>query len=102
MSLYPPFPKTVNQQRQFVLESALAASRSSSLSSIGKGTGLKGFFSGLTGGTDKSGNDRLSRGSSLKTGSSPLSSPLKASNTGRVESMKKEIKIESSMSLLHL
>lgn len=102
MSIYPPFSKNVVQQRRFVLESSVAASKSGSVSSINKGSAIRGFFSSITGNSDKSNGDRLSRGSSLKTGSSPLSSPAKTSNADRIEELKREIKMDSSMSLLHL
>lgn len=102
ISLYPPYSKTVNQQRRFVLESAVIESKYGSFSSISKSTGIKGFFAGLTGSSDKSNCDKLSRGSSLKNGSSPLSSPSKLLSNTRAEELKREIQIESSMSLLHL
>lgn len=102
ISIYPPYSRNVNQQRRFVLESAVAASKSGGLSSINKTSGIRGFFSGLTSGSDKSNTDKLSRGSSLKNGSSPLSSQAKQSNNGRMDELKREIRMESSMSLLHL
>lgn len=102
ISNYPPHSKNINHQRRYILESAVAAAKSGSLSSLNKGSGIKGFFSALSGGSEKAGGDRLSRGSSLKNGSSPLSSPTKISNTNRIDEMKKEIQMESSMSLLHL
>ena len=102
ISLFPPYSKTVNQQRRFILESAVIESKYGSLSSINKSSGIKGFFSGLTGCSDKSNSDKLSRGSSLKNGSSPLSSPSKLQSHARAEEIKREIQIESSMSLLHL
>lgn len=98
ISIYPPYSKTVIQQRRFVLESAVSASKSGSISCINKNSGIRGFFAGLTGNSDKSSSDKLSRGSSLKNGSSPLSSPSKL----RAEELKREIQMESSMSLLHL
>lgn len=102
MSNYPPYSKNINYQRRFVLESAAATAKSGSLSSINKSSGIKGFLSALSGGSEKVGSDKLSRGSSLKNGSSPLSSPTKLANSHRIEEMKKEIQMESSMSLLHL
>lgn len=101
ISIYPPYSRSVNQQRRFVLESAVAATKSGRVSSINKNSGIRGFFSGLSGKSENS-SDKLSRGSSLKNGSSPLSSPSKQSNTGRMDELKREIQIESSMSLLHL
>lgn len=102
ISIYPPYSKSVIQQRRFVLESAVSTSKSGSTSCINKNSGIRGFFNGLTGNSDKSNGDKLSRGSSFKNGSSPLSTPSKLSNNARAEELKREIQMESSMSLLHL
>lgn len=103
MSIYPPHAKNILQQRRFVLESAIAASKPGGFSLVNnKSSGLRNFLSGLTGSTDKLNSDKLSRGSSLKNGSSPLSSPSKISHAARIDELKREIKIESSMSYLHL
>ena len=102
MSIYPPHTKNILQQRRFVLESAIAASKPGGFSFVNnKSSGLRNFLSGLAGSTDKLNSDKLSRGSSLKN-SSPLSSPSKMSPAARIDELKREIKIESSMSYLHL
>lgn len=101
-SLYPPFSKNILQQQRFVLESVYAASKPSGFSIISKSSGLKSFLSSFTSSgssSDKSNGDRLSRGTSLKTNSSPLA-PTPAKQ--QADEIKKELKMEVSMSLLHL
>lgn len=100
ISLYSPYSKNVSQQMRFVLERAIVASKSGSFKTSGKGSGFKNFLCSLAGVGEKSQGDRLSRCSSLKN--SPLSSPSKPSVDARIEELKKEIKMDSSMSLLHL
>lgn len=103
ISIYPPYARNILKQRRFVLESAIAASKTGGLSFVNnKSLGLRNFLSGLSGSTEKLKGDRISRGSSLKNGSSPLSSPSKMSSAVRLDELKREIKIESWMSHLHL
>lgn len=88
-TLYPPHSKTVLQQQRFVLESALSVSKS----------GVKGFLQNLMNKAESALNSheqKLARGSSLKAGSSPLSSPQKTAD------IRKEIELEGGLSHLHL
>ena len=96
-SVYPPYEKQVQQQQRFVLENAVALSKSFSRAA---GT-IRGFFSSLLNRSEsqrsQSVADRLSRGPSVK--SSPLASPSKP--TARRE-LGEGIQLDIGLSHLHL